>query len=75
MTPQELQQGYWELVKRLYTPEAFFDRYFQVNEFPDFKRRRAEISARANEGKALPTLVYGLLLLRRLVVALIKERA
>ena len=75
MTPQELQQGYWQLLKRLYDPQAFFDRYFQVNEYPDFKRRRAEISARANEGKALPTLVYGLLLLRRLVVALIKERS
>ena len=63
MTPQELQQGYWQLLKRLYDPQAFFDRYFQVNEYPDFQRRRAEISARANEGKALPTLVYGLLLL------------
>ncbi len=60
MTPQELQQGYWELLKRLYEPQAFFDRYFQVNAYPDFKRRRAEISIRANEGKALPTLVYGL---------------
>ena len=75
MTPQELQQGYWQLLKRLYDPQAFFDRYFQVNGYPDFKRRRAEISARANEGKAWPTLVYGLLLLRSLIVALIKERS
>jgi hypothetical protein len=75
MTPQELQQGYWQLLKRLYEPQAFFDRYFQVNAYPDFSRRRAEISVRANEGKALPTLVYGLLLLKSLVVALIKERS
>ena len=74
MTPRELLQGYWELVKRLYEPEAFFDRYFKVYESPDFKRRRAEICARA-EGKALPTLGYGLALLRCLLVALIKERA
>ena len=75
MTPQELQQGYWELLKRLYEPQAFFDRYFKVNAYPDFKRRRAEISVRANEGKALPTLVYGLLLLKTLVPTLIKERS
>jgi hypothetical protein len=75
MTPSELQQGYWELLKRLYDPQAFFDRYFKINEYPDFKRRRAEISKRANEGKALPTLVYGLLLLRTLVLALFKDRS
>ncbi|MGZ8424728.1 MAG: DUF4070 domain-containing protein, partial [Candidatus Binatia bacterium] len=75
MTPQELQQGYWQLLKRLYDPQAFFDRYFQITAYPDFKQRRAEISIRANEGKALPTLVYGLLLLKTLVVTLIKERS
>jgi len=75
MTSHELQRSYWQLLKRLYDPQAFFDRYFQVNEYPDFKRRRAEISARANEDKALPTLVYGLLLLRTLVIVLIKERS
>jgi radical SAM superfamily enzyme YgiQ (UPF0313 family) len=74
MTPGELQQGYWRLLKRLYDPDAFFDRYFRVNEYPDFKRRRAEISERAKEGKALPTLVYGLMLLLRLVGTLIRER-
>ena len=75
MTPAELQQGYWQLLKRLYDPQAFFDRYFTVNEYPDFKRRRAEISRRANEGKALPTLLYGLALLLRLVPALIRDRS
>jgi radical SAM superfamily enzyme YgiQ (UPF0313 family) len=75
MTPSELQKNYWELLKRLYDPQAFFDRYFTVNEYPDFKRRRAEISKRANEGKALPTLIYGLLLLRSLAVALLRDRS
>jgi radical SAM superfamily enzyme YgiQ (UPF0313 family) len=73
MTPSELQQGYWELLKRLYDPQAFFDRYFKINDYPGFKQRRAEISERANEGKALPTLVYGLLLLRSLVLALFRD--
>ena len=75
MTPSELQHSYWELLKRLYDPQAFFDRYFTVNEYPDFKRKRAEISKRANEGKALPTLIYGLLLLWKLLLALAKERS
>jgi radical SAM superfamily enzyme YgiQ (UPF0313 family) len=75
MTAAELQQGYWRLLRRLYDPQAFFDRYFTVNEYPDFKRRRAEISRRANEGKALPTLLYGLALFFRLVPALIRDRS
>jgi radical SAM superfamily enzyme YgiQ (UPF0313 family) len=75
MTAAELQQGYWQLLRRLYDPQAFFDRYFTVNEYPDFKRRRAEISRLANEGKALPTLLYGLALLLRLVPALIRDRS
>jgi radical SAM superfamily enzyme YgiQ (UPF0313 family) len=75
MTSSELQQNYWDLLKRLYDPQAFFDRYFKVNEYPDFKRRRAEISKKANEGKALPTLLYGLLLLQSLVRALIRDRS
>ena len=75
MTPSELQRNYWELLKRLYDPQAFFDRYFTVNEYPEFKRRRAEISKRANEGKSLPTLLYGLLLLQKLVRALLRDRS
>jgi radical SAM superfamily enzyme YgiQ (UPF0313 family) len=75
MSVSELQQGYWDLLKRLYDPQAFFDRYFKVNEFPDFTRRRAEISERANDGKTLPTLLYGLYLLRTLILALIRERS
>src|SRR5262249_47952054 len=30
MTREELRANYWELVGRLYTPEAFFERYFAV---------------------------------------------
>ena len=75
MSASELQQNYWQLLKRLYDPQAFFDRYFTVNDYPDFKRRRAEISKRANEGKAFPTLIYGLLLLWKLLLTLVKERS
>jgi radical SAM superfamily enzyme YgiQ (UPF0313 family) len=75
MTAAELQQGYWGLLKRLYDPQNFLDRYFTINDYPDFKRRRAEISRRANEGKALPTLLYGFHLLRKLVPALIRDRS
>jgi radical SAM superfamily enzyme YgiQ (UPF0313 family) len=75
MAPAELQQGYWELLKRLYEPQAFLDRYFKVNEYPDFTRKRAEISKRANEGRSLPTLLYGLVLLWNLVSALLRDRS
>ena len=50
-------KGYWDLVKRLYTPEAFLDRYFKVYESPEYLERRAEICRKAGEGKRLPTLV------------------
>ena len=36
MTPAELQQGYWQLLKRLYTPQAFLDRYFRIINIPNF---------------------------------------
>ncbi len=75
MTREELQRGYWDLVRRLYTPEAFFDRYFRVYRFPEYHRRRAAISGRAGEGKLVPTLGYGLILLWTLGCALFKERA
>jgi len=75
MTREELQRGYWELVRRLYTPEAFFDRYFRVYRFPEYHRRRAAISSRAGEGKLLPTLGYGLVLLWTLARTLVRERA
>ena len=36
MSREELRQGYWDLVSRLYTPEAFFDRYFKVYQSPEY---------------------------------------
>jgi hypothetical protein len=73
MTPSELQHGYWALLKRLYTPQAFFERFFTVNDLPEFKRRRAEISRRANEGRTLPTFAYALVLTHNLFWALLRD--
>jgi len=75
MSRDELRQGYWDLVQRLYAPEAFFDRYFKVYQFPEFLRRRAEICRKAGEGKRLPTLAYGLALLWSLGWALRQDRS
>ncbi len=73
MTRDELREGYWELVRRLYTPEAYLDRYFKVYESPEYLERRAEICRRAGEGKRLPTLGYGLALMWSLFVALLRD--
>ncbi|MBI4614591.1 MAG: DUF4070 domain-containing protein [Planctomycetes bacterium] len=73
MTREELREGYWNLVRRLYAPEAFLERYFRGSRYPEYHRRRAEISRKANEGKLLPTLVYGLLLLWSLFWALLRD--
>jgi hypothetical protein len=70
MSREELQRGYWELVRRLYTPEAFLERYFRVFQFPEYLQRRAEICRKAGEGKTLPTLGYGLALMWSLGLAL-----
>jgi hypothetical protein len=75
MTREELLQGYWDLVKRLYAPEAFFDRYFKVYESADYLRRRAEICKKAGQGKRLPTLAYGMVLLWSLFWALVRDRS
>ena len=63
MSREELRQGYWDLVRRLYTPQAFLERYFRVFQFPEYLQRRAEICRKAGEGKTLPALGYGLALL------------
>lgn len=73
MSREQLQSGYWNLVERLYTPEAFLERYFRVFELPEFLRKRAEISSEASEGKLIPTLGYGLILLGKLFRTLQKE--
>ena len=73
MTRKELRDGYWDLVKRLYTPEAYLERYFKVFESPEYLARRAEICRKASEGKRVPTLLFGLKLLWSLFWALAKD--
>lgn len=71
MSRDELREGYWDLVKRLYAPKAFLDRYFKTFELEGYLQRRAEICRKAGEGKSLPTLGYGLILLWSLFWALL----
>lgn len=73
MTREQLREGYWKLVERLYTPDAFLDRYFRVYRYPEYHRRRAEISKLASEGRFFPTLGYGLILLWSIFWALLKD--
>ena len=70
MSREELRQGYAQLVQRLYSPEAFLERHFTACRSEKYLRRRAEICAKSGEGKSLPTLAYGLLLLWSLTWAL-----
>ena len=60
MSREELRQGYFKLVERLYRPKAFFERYFKVYESPAYLQRRADICNKAGEGKHIQTLLYGL---------------
>ena len=73
MTADELQQGYWRLLQRVYAPEAFFDRYFRVFQYPEFRRRRAEIVRKANENKRARALTYGLILTWNLFWTLFRD--
>jgi radical SAM superfamily enzyme YgiQ (UPF0313 family) len=73
MTRDQLREGYWKLVEKLYTPEHFLERYFRSYQYPEYHRRRAEISRKASEGKALPTLAYGLALLKSLTGTLVRD--
>lgn len=73
MTRSELRDGYWGLVKRLYAPEAYLDRYFKVCDSAEYLERRAAICRKAGEGKRVPTLVYGLLLLWSLFWTLLRD--
>ncbi len=73
MSREQLRDGYWGLVKRLYAPEAFMERYFKVYEFPEYLERRAAICKKAGEGKRLPTLGYGLVLLWSLFWTLLRD--
>jgi radical SAM superfamily enzyme YgiQ (UPF0313 family) len=73
MTRDELRQGYWDLVKRVYSPEAFLDRHFKIYESPAYVKRRAEICRKAGQGNRLPALAYGLALLWSLFWALFRD--
>jgi radical SAM superfamily enzyme YgiQ (UPF0313 family) len=73
MTREQLKAGYWNLVTRLYEPSAFMDRYFRVYRFPEYHRRRARISKLASEGRFLPTLLYGLILLWSIFWTLLRD--
>ena len=74
MSAERLQRGYWELLRRLYSPEAFLERYFRIYQYPKFRERRAAIIAKANEGNKFKTLVYGMILTWKLFWTLVKER-
>ena len=52
MSREELQQGYWDLVKRLYTPEAFLDRYFTVFRSPNTCGAAPKSAEKPGKGKA-----------------------
>jgi radical SAM superfamily enzyme YgiQ (UPF0313 family) len=73
MSAETLQDNYWKLVKRLYTPQAFLERYFKAYDLPQYLDKRAEISRKASEGKFLPTLSYGVILLWKLVIELFRD--
>jgi radical SAM superfamily enzyme YgiQ (UPF0313 family) len=73
MSRQELREGYWDLVKRLYAPEAFLDRYFRVFQLSPYLKRRAEMCQKAGEGKTVSTLAYGLALLWSLFWTLVRD--
>ncbi len=73
MTREELRTGYWKLVSRLYEPSNFLERYFHGYRYPEYHRRRARISRLASEGKLVPTLLYGIVLLFTLTWALFRD--
>ena len=37
MSREQLRQGYWELLRRLYSPEAFLERYFRIYRFSNLR--------------------------------------
>jgi len=73
MTRDELRDGYWKLLERLYSPEAYLDRSCRVYESESYVSRRAEICRRAKEGGRLPTLTFALMLFWALFRALLRD--
>jgi len=74
MTPEQLRAGYWELLRRLYAPEAFLERYFTIYRYPEFRQRRAAIVAKASENSTLRTWVCGVILTWNLFWTLVREK-
>ncbi len=74
MTPEQLQRGYWNLLRRLYAPEAFLERYFRIYKYPEFRHRRAAMIAKANKQRNIKTLIYGLILAWKLFWTLMSEK-
>ncbi|MBL4709416.1 MAG: B12-binding domain-containing radical SAM protein [Flavobacteriales bacterium] len=73
MSRDELKKNYWELVRKLYTPEAFLERYLMTYQYPDFHQRRAEISDKAHEGRFMPTLGFSIILFWNLFWTLVRD--
>lgn len=73
MTREELISNYWDLVERLYRPEAFLERYLHSYQYPEYHKRRAEMCDKAKEGKFLPTAGYAMILFKNLLWTLVKD--
>ena len=73
MTRDELREGYWKLLERLYSPEVYLDRSCRIYESESYVARRAEICRKAKEGGRLPTLAFGMMLLWALFRALVRD--
>jgi radical SAM superfamily enzyme YgiQ (UPF0313 family) len=74
MTREELQRGYWSLLKELYTPQAFLDRYFMVFHRPEFRARRSAITSKSQENRTLRSAIYGTILVWKLFWTLCRHR-
>ena len=75
MSPERLRQGYWDLLRRLYGPEAFLNRYFKIFQSPQFRQRRAAMVAKANEIHTGRTIAYGVILAWNLFWTLFEHRS
>ena len=73
MSREELISNYWDLVERLYRPEAFLERYLHSYRLPEYHARRAAMCDKAKEGKFLPTLGYAGILLKNLTWTLLRD--
>lgn len=65
--------GYWDLVKRLYSPEAYLERYFKVYKSPSISRSAGRSAGTGGRRKELAHAAYGLLLTWALFKALLRD--